>query len=93
MSADTPVTLRHIPNPPGITTARTLPAAWYADDTFFRHELQRVFRSGWVCAGITAELPGPKQWHAITVGGLPVLLVRDAEGTLRGFLNVCRHRA
>jgi phenylpropionate dioxygenase-like ring-hydroxylating dioxygenase large terminal subunit len=89
----TPVALRHIPDPPGITTARTLPAAWYADETFFRHELQRVFRSGWVCAGVTDELPERKQWLALTVGGLPVLLVRDGDGALRGFLNVCRHRA
>ena len=92
-TGETPVALRHIPDPPGIATARTLPAAWYADDTFFRHELQRVFRSGWVCAGITDQLPAPKRWSAITVGGLPILLVRDTDGTLRGFLNVCRHRA
>jgi phenylpropionate dioxygenase-like ring-hydroxylating dioxygenase large terminal subunit len=92
VSSDTPVTLRHIPDPPGITTARTLPAAWYADETFHRHELQRVFRSGWVCVGIADELPTPKQWSGVVVGGLPVLLVRDAEGVLRGFLNVCRHR-
>jgi Rieske 2Fe-2S family protein len=90
---DIPVALRHIPNPPGITSARTLPAGWYADDTFFRHEQQRVFRSEWVCAGVTSELPAAKQWTAITVGGVPVLLVRDADGALRGFLNVCRHRA
>jgi phenylpropionate dioxygenase-like ring-hydroxylating dioxygenase large terminal subunit len=87
------VALRQIPDPPGITTARTLPAAWYADDTFFRLELERVFRSGWVCAGVTDELPERKHWTASTVGGLPVLLVRDGDGTLRGFLNVCRHRA
>ena len=81
------------PTSRGIDRARTLPAAWYADDTFHRHELQRVFRSDWVCAGITDELPPPKGWTAISVGGLPVLLVRDSDGELRAFLNVCRHRA
>ena len=29
----------------------------------------------------------------VSVAGLPVLLVRDAGGDLRAFLNVCRHRA
>lgn len=91
--SDTPAALRYIPDPPGITTARTLPAAWYSDPAFFEHERQRVFRSGWVCIGVTDELPGPKQWKAITVGGTPVLLARDGDGVLRGFLNVCRHRA
>ena len=27
-----------------------------------------------------------------SVGGLPVLVVRDDAGELRGFLNMCRHR-
>jgi Rieske 2Fe-2S family protein len=93
MPADVPVDLRQIPNPVGIERARTLPAAWYSDDTFHRHELERVFRSDWVCAGVTDDLPPVRSWQAITVGGLPVLLVRDADGQLRGFLNVCRHRA
>ena len=92
-SGVTPVALRTIPDPPGITTARTLPAAWYADAAFFDLELRGVFRSGWVCAGVADDLPAAKQWTTITVGGLPVLLVRDADGVLRGFLNVCRHRA
>jgi phenylpropionate dioxygenase-like ring-hydroxylating dioxygenase large terminal subunit len=90
---DTPVGLRHIPDPPGITSARTLPAAWYADPAFFEHERQRVFRSGWVCAGVTDELPAAGTRTARTVGGVPLLLVRDRDGHLRAFLNVCRHRA
>ncbi len=85
--------LRRIPDPPGITTATTLPAAWYSDPAFFEHERQVVFRNGWVCAGVTDELPAPGAWSARTVGGIPVLLVRDRDGELRGFLNVCRHRA
>ncbi len=85
--------LRNIPDPPGITAARTLPASWYADPAFFEHERQQVFRRGWVCAGVSDELPDPGAWVARTVGGVPVLLVRDRDGTLRGFLNVCRHRA
>lgn len=85
--------LRHIPDPPGMTTARTLPASCYADPAFFERERERVFRRGWVCAGVVEELPAAASWSAITVGGVPVLLVRGADGELRGFLNVCRHRA
>ena len=85
--------LRAIPDPPGIRRARTLPASWYADPTFFEHERQRVFRSGWVCAGVVDELPSPGAWSATLVGGIPVLVVRDRSGELRAFLNVCRHRA
>jgi phenylpropionate dioxygenase-like ring-hydroxylating dioxygenase large terminal subunit len=88
-----PIGLRHIPDPAGIATARTLPAAWYADTASWLEERQRVFRDGWVCAGVTDELPEPGAWRAVTVGATPILLVRDKDGELRGFLNVCRHRA
>lgn len=90
---EVPIELRDIPDPAGIATARTLPAAWYADPAFFEHERQRVFRSGWMCAGVTDELPPPGAWLARTVGGVPILFVRDRSGELRAFLNVCRHRA
>ena len=91
--SDTSVGLRHIPDPPGITSAGTLPAAWYADPAFFEQETRRVFRGGWVCAGVTDELPAPGTWSARTVGGVPILFVRDKQAALRAFLNVCRHRA
>jgi phenylpropionate dioxygenase-like ring-hydroxylating dioxygenase large terminal subunit len=85
--------VRAIPDPPGITKAGTLPASWYADGAFFAVEREQVFRNGWVCAGVVDELPAPAEWVARSVGGTPILLVRDRSGELRGFLNVCRHRA
>lgn len=93
MIPEGPGTLRHIPDPDGITTARTLPAAWYSDPAWFAHERRHVFRGEWICAGVTDELPAPGAWTARTVGGAPLLFVRDRAGVLRAFLNVCRHRA
>ena len=87
------MTLRAIPDPPGIAQARTLPASSYADPAHFEHERRAVFRRGWVCLGVTDELPAAGAWSARTVGGVPVLVVRDRDGQLRAFLNVCRHRA
>ncbi len=85
--------LRHIPDPAGIATARTLPAAWYSDPSFFVDERERVFRRGWLCAAVVDELPEAAAWIVRTVGGVPILLVRGSDGDLRGFVNVCRHRA
>jgi Rieske 2Fe-2S family protein len=84
---------REIPDPVGIRTARTLPATWYASPEHFGREVERVFRNGWVCAGVIDDLPAAGSWTAWTVGTIPVLFVRDREGVLRAFLNVCRHRA
>jgi phenylpropionate dioxygenase-like ring-hydroxylating dioxygenase large terminal subunit len=39
-----------------------------------------------------AALQVPGDWLARSVHGVPVLLTRDADGRLRAFINVCRHR-
>jgi Rieske 2Fe-2S family protein len=85
--------VRQIPDPEGIRQARTLPAVWYSSPHHFAREVDAVWRNEWVCVGDMLDMPAPGAWTAITVGGLPVLLVRDREGELRAFLNVCRHRA
>ncbi len=39
-----------------------------------------------------AEVASPGSWWSGDVLGAPLLVTRDASGTLRAFLNVCRHR-
>lgn len=87
------VEVREIPEPSGIRRARTLPASWYADAAHHGREVQAIWRRQWVCVGDAADMPAPGAWKAIVAAGLPVLLVRDRDGALRAFLNVCRHRA
>ncbi len=41
----------------------------------------------------SAEVPEPGSYLALQVLELPVLLVRDAGGTLNAFINACAHRA
>jgi phenylpropionate dioxygenase-like ring-hydroxylating dioxygenase large terminal subunit len=84
---------RHIPDPTGIRTATTLPAAAYSRPEALLEELERVFRRTWICAGVADDMPAPGGWTARTVGGVPLLFVRDRDGVLRAFVNVCRHRA
>ena len=73
--------------------AKTLPASAYSDAAFHQRERSEIFQNDWICAGITDEMPATGSFTARVVGGLPVLFVRDKSGTLRAFLNVCRHRA
>ena len=85
--------VREIPDPEGIRQAHTLPATFYADPMHHDRELHGVWRREWVCVGDADDMPAIGAWKAVTAAGLPVLLVRDREGVLRAFLNVCRHRA
>ena len=72
--------------------SRTLPAAGYASEAVFAWELDNIFKSTWFCVGRSDELIGPGQIRAVDVVGESVLLTRDAEGALKAFSNVCRHR-
>ena len=71
-----------------------LPAAAYLDDAVLAWERTHLFAGAWVCAGRSADLadgrrPPGRRASATT----RVLLVRGDDGVLRGFYNVCRHRA
>jgi glycine betaine catabolism A len=72
---------------------RTLPAPAYMSPEVFWWERKNLFEASWVCAGRTADLSQPGDQRALVVGNEGVLLVRGADGVLRGFFNVCRHRA
>jgi phenylpropionate dioxygenase-like ring-hydroxylating dioxygenase large terminal subunit len=54
------------------------------------HEL--FFRDGPINIGLSALLPRPGDWMTHDYAGLPLLLVRRADGSVGAFLNVCRHR-
>jgi phenylpropionate dioxygenase-like ring-hydroxylating dioxygenase large terminal subunit len=74
------------------TETRTIPWSWYVDPAVLQVEHERIFRRFWQYVGRTDEVAEPGSFHTSRAGDLPVLLVRDREGTLRAFLNVCRHR-
>jgi carnitine monooxygenase subunit len=70
----------------------TLPAFWYSDAGMYRLEQERIFRHAWQYAGNVGLVSDPGQFLTCQAGELPVVVVRGADGELRGFVNVCRHR-
>jgi phenylpropionate dioxygenase-like ring-hydroxylating dioxygenase large terminal subunit len=54
------------------------------------HEL--LFRNGPINIGLSALLPHAGDWMTHDYAGIPILLLRRADGSLGAFLNVCRHR-
>jgi phenylpropionate dioxygenase-like ring-hydroxylating dioxygenase large terminal subunit len=76
------------------TAARneTIPWEWYVSDDVLRREQQLVFRSAWHYAGPLEWAAEPGERFPCMAGIAPVVVVRDRDGTLRAFLNVCRHR-
>ena len=72
--------------------SRALPARFYRDPDVAELELERVFERSWQFAAHVSRLPEPGTYLTATAGRQPVLVLRDHDGTLRAFRNVCRHR-
>jgi len=70
----------------------TLPAAWYSDPEIHRCERERIFARSWQYAARLEQVAEPRSYVATEAGHIPVVVVRDQDGDLRAFVNVCRHR-
>lgn len=73
--------------------ARTIPSAWYFDPEVCAVERRAVFGAGWIVAGRLDPVAEPGSFFTTEIAGEPILVVRDTDGVLRAFYNVCRHRA
>ena len=71
---------------------RTLPTPWYRSPDIFQIEKERIFCREWLTVCREEELPGPGDSQVLDVLGESILLVRNREGRIRAFYNVCRHR-
>ena len=71
----------------------TLPARWYSDPDVAELEHQKIFASSWTLLCPEAKLASTGDHVVGQSGRVPVVVTRDAEGKLHGFVNVCRHRA
>jgi len=70
----------------------TLPTAWYRREDVFALEREHIFFSEWFCVARDEQLPKPGDFRVVAVAGQSLLLVRNREGRVRAFYNVCRHR-
>lgn len=55
-------------------------------------EMERIWRQGWIFAGFTLEIPKPGDFFTLQLDNAPLLVMRDDDGKISGFHNVCRHR-
>ena len=71
---------------------RKVPAARYVDPAFLALEQERVFGRAWIAVGQTRRVAQPGQYFCVDSLPEPIIVIRDGGGTLRAFLNSCRHR-
>ena len=69
-----------------------LPRAFYQDEALYAYELEQIWRRGWVFAGHTCQIKHPGDYLVLTLATDSVLILRDDDGAVRAFHNICTHR-
>jgi phenylpropionate dioxygenase-like ring-hydroxylating dioxygenase large terminal subunit len=87
-------TLRSRAEGSGPTTRRpiTVPAERYYSDEFVALEEERMWPRVWQMATTIDAVCDPGDWVEFSVGKLSAIILRDQDGVLRAFQNVCMHR-
>lgn len=68
------------------------PASVYTDAAHAAAEREALFKQLPLAACLSTELPKAHDFVTVDLVGVPALIVRQADGTLKAFTNVCRHR-
>ena len=72
---------------------RALDASYYTDTDMFERERARIFHRTWQYAGHVSELEKQGDYFTFEICGQNLFAIRDGEGAVRTFHNVCMHRA
>jgi phenylpropionate dioxygenase-like ring-hydroxylating dioxygenase large terminal subunit len=75
-----------------VEAGRALPNGAFHDPALLDLEVARLFRRDWVLVCREREVPSAGSYRAVTVGGEPVVVVRQEDGSIACLSNVCRHR-
>ena len=71
---------------------QALPARYYIDENILAREKEQIFFKSWQYACHIDELEKPGAYATTEILGQNVFVVRDKEGEIRAFYNVCPHR-
>ena len=70
----------------------SLPREFYTASDIFEAELEAIFGSDWLFACNASEIKRPGDFVTLEFGSDSIIVLRDREGAVRAFHNVCRHR-
>jgi phenylpropionate dioxygenase-like ring-hydroxylating dioxygenase large terminal subunit len=82
---------------PGGLQARTATRAkldkrHYTDPSVLAAEWEGIWTRCWLFTGLVSDLPDPGDYFVYNVGRESIVVLRDEEGEILAFYNVCQHR-
>jgi choline monooxygenase len=76
-----------------LARAATLPSSYYLDASVHEREREAIFGRTWQLVARLDDLARPGDFVPATILDEPIVIAHGLDGELRGFYNVCRHRA
>lgn len=78
------------PNP---SRSLSLKADAYVDPRWYKVDLDQIIAKTWQWVCHVEKVREPGSYVTVDIADRPIAVVRDKDGTLRAFYNVCKHRA
>ncbi|WP_122275828.1 aromatic ring-hydroxylating dioxygenase subunit alpha [Pseudomonas syringae group genomosp. 3] len=67
-------------------------ASIYSDPELYELELKHIFAKSWALLCPESQIPNQGDYFVSYIGEDPVIVSRQADGSVAAFLNQCRHR-
>ncbi|MGE7991723.1 aromatic ring-hydroxylating oxygenase subunit alpha [Pseudomonas sp. NPDC089554] len=78
---------------PDPLVSQSLRADAYVQPEWFRLDQQQILAKSWQWVCHVEKVREPGSYTTVDIAGHPIAVVRDQDGVLRAFYNVCKHRA
>ncbi len=69
-----------------------IPKERYVSSEFLELELERLWSRSWVYVGHASQVPAAGDYITVDIAAKPLLMVRQADGSIRVLMNRCAHK-
>jgi len=64
----------------------------FTDPEIYELEMKYIFEKNWVYLCHESQIKNPNDFFTVHMGKQPVIVTRDKDGEIHGFINACSHR-